>query len=568
MQKLDYELIHKLDLDTTNKVFDFIIDEYEIDNILDNLKSDFPFLMDNGNKLILNSWLSIDYIHDDGKTFIEKFIDSKPKNISTLEREFLLYKKNSFISLFEVLNIDDDYILVHDLLQNKKFALYEKLMKEYFNEGDIVFARIGKFFDKCSIVGDISFLPKSAKDIFIEQYLYDFNYKRKEESTLIIKDYIKKHSIEIIKIYNNCILSVLELDDDLNLYLYDELNDFESYLANKSNAHEIKEHIANLLEFYDYYLAEDGLTLYDLKDLDLKVFFELAIREGFIYSTESLNSYISTFKNYIHFLSKIDSDFEEKYQEIRSISNNRFKLMDKLNFTDTLFSIDRNLVNDIEDILNDTSILLLLNLDKFLVYLTDNRIEVTPVKKKIKKKFLPELCFLFNDDEIIDSLNPGQRELALLDFFYELSLALNLISIKEDIIILNKNGINFLNLKDEKKFSVILNCVWKHIEKMNAKERIMEFIKDLKNGKTNDLKDLIYEYRGSPKEAYQIHEYFKILGLTKTTYLPIYTWEISKLGMFVLIYYYNKEFKDNKSSIIYLNNYRGKIVEREQYGKP
>ena len=49
MQKLDYELIHKLDLDTTNKVFDFIIDEYEIDNILDNLKSDFPFLMDNGN---------------------------------------------------------------------------------------------------------------------------------------------------------------------------------------------------------------------------------------------------------------------------------------------------------------------------------------------------------------------------------------------------------------------------------------------------------------------------------------------------------------------------------------
>ena len=87
--------------------------------------------------------------------------------------------------------------------------------------------------------------------------------------------------------------------------------------------------------------------------------------------------------------------------DIIDISKNRFSLMENLNNINAPFSINRNLVNEIEDFLNDTSISLLLNLDKFLLYFTDNEIEVTRKKKMIKKSFLPELCFLLNDNEII-----------------------------------------------------------------------------------------------------------------------------------------------------------------------
>lgn len=117
MQKIDYELINKLNLDTTNKVYNFINDKFEIDDILDKIKFDFPFFMDNGNKLRLVTWLSIDYINEDGKTFIEKFLESNPKNLTNLEGEFLLSKNSSFISLFEILNINEEHIIVHDLLK-------------------------------------------------------------------------------------------------------------------------------------------------------------------------------------------------------------------------------------------------------------------------------------------------------------------------------------------------------------------------------------------------------------------------------------------------------------------
>ncbi|MDD4725821.1 MAG: hypothetical protein PHR70_03405 [Tissierellia bacterium] len=566
MQKIDYELINKLNLDTTNKVYNFINDKFEIDDILDKIKFDFPFFMDNGNKLRLVTWLSIDYINEDGKTFIEKFLESNPKNLTNLEGEFLLSKNSSFISLFEILNINEEHIIVHDLLKNKEFYIYEKLMKEYFNEGDLLFARIGKFFSKYSFIGDISLLPQSAKDTFIEQYLIDFNYKRKEETSLVIEDYIKKHSLEIIKIYNNCILSILELDDNLNLYLYDELDEFESYLSNKYEFDEIKEYVANLIEFFDYYLSEDVLTLYDLKDLDLRLFFELAINEGFIYSQECLNSYISTFKNYLYFLSKKNKEFEKKYRDIIDISKNRFSLMENLNNINAPFSINRNLVNEIEDFLNDTSISLLLNLDKFLLYFTDNEIEVTRKKKMIKKSFLPELCFLLNDNEIID-LKPSQRELFLVDLFYRLSLSEKLILIKEDMITLSKNGISFLNLKDENKFSVIVNYIWNYIESINAKDKILSLIKDLKSSEAYDVKDLISKYEGTSKEISQIHEYFKTLGLTKSNYYPTYTWEISELGKAVFIYYYNIEFKEGNNSIINLNNYKQNSRRGEEFGK-
>ena len=35
----------------------------------------------------------------------------------------------------------------------------------------------------------------------------------------------------------------------------------------------IKKYVANLIDFFEYYLADEDLTLYDLDQIDFKIFF-------------------------------------------------------------------------------------------------------------------------------------------------------------------------------------------------------------------------------------------------------------------------------------------------------
>lgn len=566
MQKLNYDLVHKLDIHTTNKLLDFINNDANAEDILKKIQVDFPFSLDDGNKLRLTSWISLDYIDEDGKTFIDKFLESD--YVTSLERDILLNKNKSFISIFEILTISDEYMLVLDLLQNKEFTVWEKALNGFFDEGEILFSRIGKIFDEYTFMGDVSFLPKSVKDIFMEQYIIDLNEKRKDDPSLVVEDYLKKHSIEILIIYNNCILSVIDTDDDLDSSFYEDLDEFEGYLSTKIDIFKVKGHLANLIEFFDYYLAKDDLTLYNFKDVDLNDFFDMAIKDNIINSKESLNSYIDTFKKYLFFLSKNNKEFIESYNNIINISRNRFTLMSDLDNSDSLLSIDRNLEKEIENSLNEVSVTLILNFDKFLLYLIDGKIEVTPKRKSIKKKFLRKISYLLNGKDQNEDFEPSRSELFMIDVFYNISLQLNLVSLlEEDIIKLNKAGIAFLNSKDGEKFSLILSTVWKHLDSIDYSDHILKFAMDLESHVSYDVKELISKYGGISKEVIDSHEYFKILGLTESNYCPSYTWEITSLGKIVFDYYYDLKFTSKNDKIIDLNSYKQLMEEEGKYGE-
>lgn len=566
MQKLNYDLVHKLDIHTTNKLLDFINNDANAEDILKKIEVDFPFSLDDGNKLRLTSWISLDYIDEDGKTFIDKFLESD--YVTSLERDILLNKNKSFISIFEILTISDEYMLVLDLLQNKEFTVWEKALNGFFDEGEILFSRIGKIFDEYTFMGDVSFLPKSVKDIFMEQYIIDLNEKRKDDPSLVVEDYLKKHSIEILIIYNNCILSVIDTDDDLDSSFYEDLDEFEGYLSTKIDIFKVKGHLANLIEFFDYYLAKDDLTLYNFKDVDLNDFFDMAIKDNIINSKESLNSYIDTFKKYLFFLSKNNKEFIESYNNIINISRNRFTLMSDLDNSDSLLSIDRNLEKEIENSLNEVSVTLILNFDKFLLYLIDGKIEVTPKRKSIKKKFLRKISYLLNDKDQNEDFEPSRSELFMIDVFYNISLQLNLVSLlEENIIKLNKAGIAFLNSKDGEKFSLILSTVWKYLDSIDYSDHILKFAMDLESHVSYDVKELISKYGGISKEVIDSHEYFKILGLTESNYCPSYTWEITSLGKIVFDYYYDLKFTSKNDKIIDLNSYKQLMEEEGKYGE-
>ncbi len=560
MQKLNYDLLHRLNQHTTKKLYDFINKETKVDEIIKKLGADFPFSMDDSNWIKFNTWLSIDYINEDGKTFIEKFLDSSSKALSKLEREVLQERSKSFISLFEVKDIKDEYLIVQDILQNKEFSILEININNFLNQGDFIFARIGKIIEEYTFIEDVSFLPPSVKPLFVEQFLVDYNKRRINQPNLLIKDYLKRYSLEIIKIYNKCIFSAIESDEELNTFIYDELDEFEGYLSYKCNSFEIKEHITNLIEFFDYYLSQEELTLYDLDNLDFRLFFDIAIEDGFISSVEEFNSYINTFKNYLGFLSKKDTIYKENYTKILEISKIRFAYMAKINKHSTIFDIDRIMESKISEILNEEALMFLMDFDKFLLYSFDKNIELTDKRKQIKKSYLIELCHIFYDgDDDISNYTPRDRELSLIDMFNKISQRLGLLEIQNNKLILSKKGSNFIRLKDGEKLSLIFNCIWNmgFIENENIKINIIELFNEFEKNNIYDVKFILSKYKGNPDELYHLNKYFKIMGLIRTNFYPSYTWEITKLGKTLFSYLFERNTTtNNNSSIINLDNYR------------
>lgn len=55
-----------------------------------------------------------------------------------------------------------------------------------------------------------------------------------------MKKYLKIHSLNLYKIYNESILNILEINGDIHSYLFDELEEFEGYLINKESDLKLK----------------------------------------------------------------------------------------------------------------------------------------------------------------------------------------------------------------------------------------------------------------------------------------------------------------------------------------
>lgn len=566
MPKLSYEVTHRLEKHTTNKLINFINTQVHIDDILKEINYEYPFFLDDSNRVGFKVWLSIDFVDNDGKTYIDRLLESKVQ-LSSLERELLSQKNKSFVSLFEIIDFQDDHMVLLDILQNQEFLVWEPHMNDVLTIGEFLFTRIGKVVEEYSFIGEISYLPESVKSMFMDNFLVNYNEKRKNNSNLMIMDYLKKYSLELYKNYNNCILNAIEIDEELSSYLYDELDEFEGYLKTKTKGSKIGKHISNLIEFFEYYLSQEDLTLYDLDQLDFKFFFKEAIKDGFINSQEDFNSYISTFKRYMSFLSNRDEGYKEAYLELLDISENRFSYMEKLKNFNTPFTIDRLLGEFISENLNDTAIEVLINFDKFILYTVDKQLELTPKKQEIKRKHLLELTELFKNNTIFSNERSNQSILPLIDLIFKVSVRLGLTYIENNKLILTRKGTNFIRLKDDDKFTLIFLGVWNkdfiheatNIDVNMVDITMRSFVNLsilLNENKSYSVKYIITEFKYDPENLFQINEYLKILGLVKSNFYPSYTWEFTKLGKIIFNYLYEKEHNLKESSIVELDMYR------------
>lgn len=568
MEKYDFEELQKIDLNITKKLFSFIKKEVDIDLLNENLNIDLRFFQEENNKILFNTWLSIDYIDNTGKSFIEKFIDRYNDSLKPIERNMLISKNKSFVSLFEILGYRGEYMFVRDSLQNKEYKLWEPNLSNVLDEGEFIFARIGKILGRYSYIGELNYLPFSVKSIFIEEFLIDYNRHIKSNPSLNIEEYLKKHSMKLFSIYNDCILNILEFEEDITSYLYNEVYEFEGFLQNKVHSLTIKKHISNLIEFFEYYLAEDDYTLYDVDKMDFKYFFKEAVRDEFIISQEEFNSYLSTFIKYLSFLKNKSPEYKDTYLELLEISNNRFYYMNKLKSNSSPYDLDRNFVNNITLDLNERAVSLIIDFDRFILYTIDKTIELTEKNKYIKRKHLIELNNIFEESISLNKKNLNQIDFPIIHLFYQISLKLGLMVIDGDCLILTKKGTNFVRLKDEEKFTILFDYIWSKefinsVTNINIKsiELIKKIFVDTMNSISPNgycsISTIISSFEDYPNFFIHYSRYLKYLGLIRLNLYPKYNFEVTPLGKTVFKVLRDKE--DRKGySVVSLESYRNK----------
>lgn len=566
MNKINYKSIQKLNIDITKQLLKYITKEMQNEDLIDEIQFFHDDFID--HELAFNIWLSFDFIDKNGLSFIDKFLDAKGHLLSAREQEILKERNKSNISLFEVIDIDNEFIRVIDLFEHKYHTLWEPDLSAALNVDDLIFGRVANLLGSVNFIGDINYLPVSARDTFLIESFRDFNDLRKTDPGLTIKEYLKNNSINLYTIYTNCIFEIMEMENDINSIFYDELDEFQSYLNYKFKNLDSNDHISNLIEFFEYYLVEKDLSLSDLDQIDFNQFFSKSIESSFILSIEDLNSYISTFKYYLEFLFKKDSKYKKTYEDILDISSSRFQIAELFKNTEFSFKLDTKFSKVLEDYLDDYSLILTMDFDKFMLYILNNPLKLTEKNKHIKRKNLLEINDLLESPIDVQKKAPNQKDFPKIQFFYNFGLDLKLISIIQDDLSLTTKGYNFLRLKDEEKYIIILNYMWSenfiskitNIDNKNTlnkyKSDLIIFLSSLKENIYYRVSDVLSDTLLNQKFFSIYYPYLQNLKIIEYNLYPIYEIKVTPLGKVILNFLKSKNIDKEKCSIINLNKFK------------
>lgn len=549
------EKIQTIELNTRKKLLEFIDKKIEENPNLETLDFYYPDFDFQKNKLAFQLWLSMDYMNENGKNLIEEFLMENLGFLEVDEVELLNARSISTVSLYEILSIDDESseTEILDLMRNKVFKIYDLEISDMLNEEDIIFGRLGKIFDLHTFIGDIHYLPNFTKSVFMKQFMVNYNSTIKVSPNLTVDEYLKKYSLNMYTFYTNCVFEAMDLDEDITSVLYDELDQFEAYLSLNTSDYVIKKHIANLIDFFEFYLADDNLTLCNLDEINMKDFFEDSIADGFISSQEDLNSYISTFRSYSHFLSKINSKYETLSLSMVEISHSRFLIMDKFKEIEGPFKIDRKVSNYLNNI-SFKEENLISNFDKFLLYVLDKPLELDD-NRDLKLEDLIQLDMIVNQ-----STNLLEKSFPALNLYVNLGKKLELLKIKDNNLMTSKKSSYYFRLKEEEKYSLFLdyvfsnefmNLIYEDLESMDF--NIVDKIYNILN--TILVNESIIYNEELEKLFSNVYPYLETMGILNMKKYPTAKLYLTEFGKELLreIIFNNK---DDKSSVVKLTDFR------------
>ncbi len=570
MTKLNYRDIMDIQENATKKLLEYIGDYIKNKNDIKTIEFYYPDFDEDRTAIAFNVWVSLDYRTKEGKYFIEHLLEEIPQALTPLEKEILEERNKSHISLFEVIEIKENYIYVEDLLCRQKYKVLEPDLSKLIKKHDLIFGRIAKVINFKKFVGDVNFLPPLAKEMFIEETFFDYNIVRKNEPNLNIEKYLRKYSSNVYKIYTDCIYKLLDIDDEISNQLAIELDNFKRYLNNKLSKKIVNKYINNLINIYEYCLFGNDLTLHDLNKLSLEPILKEAINDGIIQNQSQLNSYIDTLKYYLNFLRKKDTKYNEVYKEILKISKNRFTYLDINNINNIPIIKNDVLVSALENKLNEKAYNFLIDYKKYLAYIQINNVQVTATKKYIKRIHLVKINSLLENKTDLSHLKaPNQLNIPLLHLFYKFSLNYGILNIIKNKISTSYNFTNYLNLVEEEQFSLFIDYIWNHFswsefdtnfkKTLTKKQKyiLANILSKLEPNHYYSIEQNINSHFDSKIYSKNIMNLFETMDLLISVETPEIELAITPLGHTV---FNNLKSQDN-------NNKNGKIISLDDYKK-
>lgn len=566
MDKSTYKKIQKINLAVTKKLLEYISKEMQKPSVIEELR----FLHEDffTHNIAFDLWLSFDFLDSNGDSFIESYLDKYRDSLKSNEIEVLQARNNSNISLFEIIKIEDGYLLLKNLLENTEERVWEEDLAEVVSTGDLIFSRTANLLGLNTFVGSISYLPQSVRDAFIREVFLDFNSLRESSPNLNMHLYLKNHSINLYTIYTNAVFEAMELEYDVSSVFFDEIEEFQDYLNVKKKNINSDIVVSNLIELFEYYLGDEDLSLYDIDQVDLDLFFYSSINDGFIMSNEVLNSYIYTLKVYIRFLNNKNKKYKNAYNSILDISDNRFQLMNLLSQVKVPFKINEKFCNAIKGEFNDFYSTPIIDFDKFILYMINNPIALTAKTKNIKRVHLIEINNLLDISEEVNKKAPNQSDFPLIDLYYNISIFLGLCEIKSNKLYITSKGTNFLKLRDEEKFTIFFEYIWSKdfVNTLDSiegektfgkyKKDLLEFLSSMEKNQAYEMLEVFPKASIDSEFFFHYYQYLKLMGIIDFSLYPSYEISITGLGKTIVDYLLSKNKASPKGTIIEINSLR------------
>lgn len=547
MIKLSYNQVMNIQESATKKLLDYIDRFFQKENEISTINFYYPDFDKRRTRIAFNVWVSLDYKTKYGKNFIDHFLEEESYRLDKYEKVILEERNKSHISIYEIKNIQGDLMHVEDLLLRKEHLVWEPELSKFIDKNELVFGRVANVIVGEKFVGDVNFLPNFLKDEFVGGVFIDFNKTRLNNSKLSIEEYLREYSLHIYEIYTNCIYSIAEDSYESSEFEY-ELEEFADYLLNVECLSDstLKKHMENLMYFYEYYLVDKGITLYDIDEIDIEDFIIDAINDNLISSQAELNSYIATLKKYIKFLQDDNPDYKETYNEILEISRNRFTYFDSKKIEmDIPLIYNESIVKILEDE-NISTFTFIKDYEKFLYYINNHKVELTSVNKFIKRKHIKNINAKLTNS-IETNKNTNQIDIPLIHLFYKFSIDQDILRIYNNTLVESDNMSGYFFLNQNQKIALFINYIWNianwselckknDIANLEFKNRLI-LLSNIERLKENTW----YNYSEIKMPSLNTNDIFELNSLTVTPAFDIILYYFSCMNLV--------ELKQNSKSI-------------------
>lgn len=455
---MDHDKLQELENLATEKLIDYINKDGRASKLFQDSYEKYEFLDMEGSHIPFNLWLCCDYRDQSGRGFVHRLIEAD-RSISPIQREILIGKAESFVTILEVKDFDEPHAVAFDVLNHVEYKLLEPRVSVILKKGDYLLARVGKVLSSVRMLGEVNFIPRSVLPYLLRAVIRHYNDIDMTRGDM--KSFLKSNSLFLYESYYQTAYENYEPDEEDMLPIYDEMDEFEEYLSLKSSQEGIERHLSNLIELYEYELADDGASLKDLKKVNLKEMLQDMISEKFITTPLMLNSYFSTLREYLGFLAKNDKTYRRSLSELQSLSQERFRYVKEILRQNRLSQGDPLLSIRLREIDYKPTNTYLDDFDRFLLYVYETPVELTESRRTVKRKDLNGLLRLLEGEYPMFPSRRGSTGMTILDFFSKMGVDLKLLRVKDDQLIVTSRTDEYLSLSREDKLTMHLKCFWK-----------------------------------------------------------------------------------------------------------